>query len=321
MKKILANDGIATTGKNKLEVSGFEVITTNVAQNQLIEYINSHQINVLIVRSATRVEQELINACPTLEIIGRIGTGVDNIAVDYAIKKGLKVLNTPGAGAQSVAELTMAHLLGGSRLMHESNRIMPLEGDQQFKSLKKQYAVGHEVHGKTLGILGMGNIGKAVARMGASLGLEICYHDPHCEEVHIPISFNQGNQSITLSFRSKPLEEILASSDFISLHLPAQSETVIGKRELGIMKPGSALINTARGGLVDEVALLEALDSGHLRFAALDVYESEPYPEIQLLMRPELSLTPHIGGSTPEAQERASLELARSIIEHLSAVI
>lgn len=314
MKKILANDGISDSGKRILEDAGFEVITTNVAQNQLEGYINKNQINVLIVRSATKVNRDLLDASPTIELIGRIGSGLDNIAVEHALKEGIKVLNTPGAGAQSVAELTIAHLLGASRFMHESNRIMPLEGDQQFKSLKKQYASGQEVYGKTLGIIGMGNIGKAVARIGAALGMEILYHDPYCNDVEIQISFPQSNQTIELSFQSKPLDIVLSSSDFISLHLPAQKQTLIGHRELGLMKAGSALINTARGGLVDEVALLEALDSGHIRFAALDVYESEPNPEVQLLMRPELSLTPHIGGSTPEAQERASIELANHIV-------
>ena len=318
MKKILANDGISLSGKQVLEDAGFEVLTTNVAQNQLPVFINNHQISALIVRSATKVNTDLIDACPTLEIIGRIGSGLDNIAVDHAVKKGIQVINTPGAGAQSVAELTIAHLLGGSRFIHESNRIMPLEGDQQFKSLKKQYGLGQEVFGKTLGIIGMGNIGRAVARMGAAFGMEISYHDPYCNDVEIPISFQQNLQSITLSFQSEALDEVLSKSDFISLHLPAQKQTLIGKRELGLMKFGSALINTARGGLVDEVALLEALDSGHIRFAALDVYESEPQPEIQLLMRPELSLTPHIGGSTPEAQDRASLELANRIVSSLN---
>jgi D-3-phosphoglycerate dehydrogenase len=318
MKKILANDGIAANGKKLLEDANFEVVTVNVAANQLAAYINRESISVLLVRSATRVNKELLDSCPGLELIGRIGSGLDNIEVNHAKKLGIAVLNTPGSGAQSVAELVFAHLLGGARNLHESNRNMPLEGDLNFKALKKTYANGTEVAGKTLGIIGMGNIGKAVARIGAGLGMDICYHDPNINTVSIPFSLLNGKFSTDLIFSSTSLETVLNQSDFVSLNLPYQEKTLIGKREFGLMKPGSALINTARGGLVDEVALLEALDTGHIKFAALDVFESEPNPEIQLLMRPELSLSPHIGGSTPEAQERASTEIAQRIISFYS---
>lgn len=318
MKKILANDGIAANGKKLLEDANFEVVTVNVAANQLAAYINRESITVLLVRSATRVNKELLDSCPGLELIGRIGSGLDNVDVNHAKKLGISVLNTPGSGAQSVAELVFAHLLGGARNLHESNRNMPLEGDLNFKALKKTYANGTEVAGKTLGIIGMGNIGKAVARIGAGLGMDICYHDPNIPNVSIPFSLLNGKFSTDLIFSSIALETVLNQSDFVSLNLPYQENAMIGKRELGLMKPGSALINAARGGLVDEVALLEALVTGHLKFAALDVFESEPNPEIQLLMRSELSLSPHIGGSTQEAQERASTEIAQRIISFYS---
>lgn len=314
MKRILANDGISENGRRLLENSNFEVLVMNVAQNQLAEYINREAIHILLVRSSTKVTKALLDAAPSLEMIGRIGSGLDNIDFDYAQKLGIEVLNTPGTGAQSVAELVFAHLLGGARNLHESNRTMPLEGDQHFKKLKKSYSNGTEIWGKKLGIIGMGNIGKVVARIGAGLGMDICYFDPNIPEVAVPFRMLGGEYSTTLTFSSIPFESVLSNSDFVSLNLPAQEAILIGKRELGLMKPGSSLINTARGGLVDEVALLEALDSGHLRFAALDVFESEPHPEIQLLMRPELSLSPHIGGATPEAQERASNDIATRII-------
>jgi D-3-phosphoglycerate dehydrogenase len=315
--RILANDGLSEAGKAALEESGFEVLTTRVAQPQLAAFIQKEGISALLVRSATQVTRELIDACPGLKLLGRIGSGTDNIDVAHARIKGLHVVNTPGAGADSVAELVFAHLLGGARFLHESNRIMPLEGDQRFKALKKAYSGGTEVRGKTLGIVGMGYIGRAVARLGLAFGMEVVYHDPHLAHVVVPVSFQGGNQTFELSLSSTGFESLLSISDFVSLHIPAQPGLVIGARELGLMKPGAALINTARGGLVDEPALLEALESGHLRFAALDVFETEPTPEIQVLMHPGLSLSPHIGGSTPEAQERASLALAQQVIELL----
>ena len=163
----------------------------------------------------------------------------------------------------------------------------------------------------------MGHTGQAVARLGLAIGMEVIYHDPHVVEVVVPVSLQGGAQTFEIPLENADLEVLLASSDFVTLHLPAQPGPVIRARELGLMKPGAALINTARGGLVDEPALLEALESGHLRFAALDVFESEPTPEIQVLMHPGLSLSPHIGASTPEAQERASLALAHRVIDLL----
>jgi len=317
MMRILANDGLSEAGKAVLEEAGFEVITTRVAQPQLASFIGEEQISGLVVRSATQVTREVIDACPGLVLVGRLGSGTDNIDVAYARQKGLHVVNTPGAGADSVAELVFAHLLGGARYLHEANRMMPLEGDQRFKALKKAFSAGSEVRGKTLGIIGMGHTGRAVARLGLAIGMEVVFHDPHLARVLIPVPFQGGRQTFEIALESSEFETLLASSDFVSLHLPAQQNPVIGARELGLMKPGAALINTARGGLVDEPALLEALESGHLRFAALDVFESEPNPEIQVLMHPGLSLSPHIGGSTPEAQERASLLLARQVIDLL----
>jgi len=317
--RILANDGLSEAGKAALEAAGFEVLITRVAQPQLASFIRNEDITALLVRSATQVTREVIDACPGLLLLGRIGSGTDNIDVAYARQKGLHVVNTPGAGADSVAELVFAHLLGGARFLHESNRNMPLEGDQHFKTLKKAYSGGTEVRGKTLGIVGMGHTGQAVARLGMAMGMDVMYHDPYLAETIIPVSFQGGQKTFEITLNSVDFEALLASSDFVSLHLPAQPGPVMGARELGLMKPGAALINTARGGLVDEPALLEALESGHLRFAALDVFESEPTPEIQVLMHPGLSLSPHIGGSTPEAQERASLVLAQQVIDLLRA--
>lgn len=317
MMRILANDGLSGAGKSALEKAGFEVITTRVAQPQLADFLKSERITALLVRSATRVDRALIDACPDLQVLGRIGSGLDNIDVAYALEKGLQVVNTPGAGADSVAELVFAHLLGGARFLHESNRNMPLEGDSHFKALKKAYSGGMEVRGKTLGVVGMGYIGRAVARLALALGMQVIYTDPDQNQVVITLSLQNGSHAVEIPLRGLELDELLAASDFVTLHLPAQDTQLIGARELGLMKPGSALINAARGGLVDEKALLDSLESGHLQFAALDVFESEPTPAVQVLMHPGLSLSPHIGGSTQEAQERASLAMARQVIELL----
>ena len=317
MIKILANDGIAQTGKDLLEKEGFEVITTRVAQEQLANFINKNKIEALLVRSATQVDKKIIDACPNLKLIGRGGVGMDNIDVSHAESKGIQVINTPEASSESVAELVFAHLFNAARFLHDSNRNMPLEGDSQFKQLKKSYAGGVELRGKTLGIIGLGRIGQATAKIGLSLGMEVLFTDHTITETSLEVSFFDG-QSITFSLKGTDLNPLLAQSDFVSLHVPAQDTYVIGKKELGLMKPGAGIVNTSRGGILDEVALVEALDSDHLSFAGLDVFESEPTPEIQVLMHPKISLTPHIGASTEEAQQRIGEELAHQIIKLLN---
>ncbi len=316
-KKVLANDGISQSGINKLEAAGYEVITTNVAQDQLIDYINKHEIAVLLVRSATTARKELIDACPSLKMIGRGGVGMDNIDVDYGRKKGLTVFNTPAASSASVAELVFAHLYGGVRFLYDSNRNMPLEGDSNFKGLKKAYAKGIELRGKTIGIIGIGRIGQEVAKIAAGIGMNVVAHDSYASEAPtVTLSLFDG-QEVKVKIPLIDKEELLKSSDFISLHVPAQKQYVLGKDEFATIKKGAAVVNAARGGVLDEVALVEALESEHLSFAALDVFENEPTPEITLMMNSKLSLSPHIGAATSEAQDRIGVELADQIIEVL----
>jgi D-3-phosphoglycerate dehydrogenase len=311
--KILANDGIAQSGIDALEKSGFEVITVKVAQEQLQNYINENEIDGLLVRSATKVRKELIDNCPSLKIIGRGGVGMDNIDVEYARGKGLHVINTPAASSESVAELVFAHFFGGVRYLYDANRNMPLEGDQKFKQLKKSYAGGSELRGKTLGVIGFGRIGKATAKVALGIGMKVIYHDPFIEKATIDVPFFDG-RSPAFDFKCQTKEEVLKASDFITLHVPAQKEYIIGKKEFALMKPGVGIVNAARGGVLNEVALVEALENGKVAFAGLDVYESEPSPEIKILMHPKISLTPHIGAATGEAQSRIGFELAEQII-------
>ncbi len=316
-KKILANDGISASGIKALETAGYEVLTTTVAQEQLVNFINEEGVVGLLVRSATQVRSELIDSCPGLKLIGRGGVGMDNIDVAYAKEKGIHVINTPASSSSSVAELVFAHLFGGVRFLYDANRNMPLEGDRNFKVLKKNYGKGTELRGKTLGVLGFGRIGQATAKIALGIGMKVIYFDPFIEDAKIDLQFFDG-QSVSFTFNNSSKEEILKNSDFITLHVPAQKEYVIGKRELEMMKQGVGLVNAARGGVIDEVALIEAIDNGKVAFAGLDVFESEPVPEIRILMHPKISLSPHIGAATDEAQDRIGTELAEQIINLLN---
>ena len=311
--KVLANDGISKSGIKALEKGGFEVITTKVAQEQVENYINKHTIDVILVRSATKVRKDIIDNCPSLKIIGRGGVGMDNIDVDYARSKGLHVINTPASSAESVAELVFAHLFSGVRFLHDSNRNMPLEGDTNFDGLKKAYANGLELKGKTIGIIGFGRIGQAVAKIALGLGMKVIASDKYVGQAVIRVDFYNG-QFINVDIVTEPLEDLLKHSHFITLHVPAQDDYVIGREEIKLMKNDVGIINAARGGVIDEVALIEALDEEKVLFAGLDVFENEPTPEIKILMHPKISLTPHIGAATLEAQDRIGSELAEQVI-------
>ena len=312
--KILANDGISETGKIALEREGFEVITTKVAQNQLVDYINKHNIDALIVRSATQVRKDIIDGCPTLKLIGRGGVGMDNIDVAYAKSKQLHVINTPASSANSVAELVFAHLFTGVRYLHDANRNMPLEGDQRFNELKKNYNNGAELRGKTLGIIGFGRSGQAVARIAIGLGMRVLAYDPNVQEAVITLSFFDG-QETSFTVKTVAKEQLLMESDFITLNnSPADGGYVLDEEEFRMMKDGVGVINLSRGGALNEVALIEAIDHGKVAFAGLDVFENEPNPAIQVLMHPQISLTPHIGAATNEAQDRIGTELAAQIV-------
>ncbi|MEC7414904.1 MAG: D-2-hydroxyacid dehydrogenase [Bacteroidota bacterium] len=310
--KILANDGISKSGIDNLTENGFEIITTNVAQEQLINFINENKIVGLLVRSATTARKDLIDSCPSLKLIGRGGVGMDNIDVEYAKSKGIHVINTPAASSASVAELVFAHLYGGVRFLFDSNRNMPLEGEANFKGLKKAYAKGIELRGKTLGIIGFGRIGQEVAKIALGIGMKVIATDKFLDKATIEISISTG-QSIKAEIIIQPFDKLITNSDFISLHVPAQEEYVIDSSVISKMKKGAGIINAARGGVIDEVALIKALDEGHLSFAGLDTFENEPKPEVKLLMHEKISLTPHIGAATLEAQNRIGEELATQI--------
>ena len=311
-KNILINDGISKQGKNKLISYGFNVFDKKIAQEDLVEFINKNKIQAILVRSATKVNKTIIDSCPSLKIIGRGGVGMDNIDVEYAKSKNIDVINTPDASSISVAELVFSHIFSISRFTHQSNRSMPLEGDVSFKNLKKKYSNGFELKNKTIGIIGFGRIGQEVAKIAIGIGMKVLFFDKNIKSKLIKIDFFDKKQ---LSFELKVSEfkTVISSSDILTIHVPKLPSPLISKKEFKIMKKDVCIINTSRGGIVNEKDLLESLNMNRIKFAGLDVFENEPTPDIKILMNDNISLTPHIGASTIEAQNRIGLELAEKL--------
>lgn len=314
--KILANDGIDAAGKKALEATGFAVITDKVAQDQLSVYLNAESITGLLVRSATTARKDLIDACPNLKFIGRGGVGIDNIDAEYARSKGVHVFNTPASSSQAVAELVMSLLFSAARFTFDAGAQMPQNGAVQFEALKKKYAKGSELRGKTLGIVGFGRIGQSLASYALGCGMKVIAFDAY--PVNNTITMNiEGYGALDVKVPMVSFEQLLAESDFISLHVPKQKDgsAVIGAAQMSQLKKGVVLVNSARGGVIDEAALLEALANGTVKTACLDVFNNEPTPNAALLAHPQIISTPHIGASTSEAQERIGLEIAAKVSE------
>lgn len=312
--KVLANDGISKVGQIALEKAGYTVVTEHVPQAELIAAINKENYEIVLVRSATTVRKEVIDACPNLKLIGRGGVGMDNIDVDYALGKGLKVINTPASSSQSVAELVMGQLFSISRSLHDSSKNL---GDDNFAVLKKKYAKGVELRGKTLGIIGFGRIGQSVASYALGCGMNVIATDHHSDVRIIPVIIGNGtvvNINITPSLS---MEAILPECDYISLHIPKQKDggAVFTSKEFALMKTGVRIVNAARGGVIQENDLIEALNSGKVAACALDVFENEPTPMPALIAHDKIACTPHIGAATLEAQDRIGTELAELIID------
>jgi D-3-phosphoglycerate dehydrogenase len=314
MIKILANDGIDPIGKKLLEEAGFVVDTENIPQDELPARLNEY--DVITVRSATKVRQALIDATPNLKAIGRGGVGVDNIDVAYAKEKGIPTYNTPASSSLSVAELVFAHLFTGIRFLQDSNRKMPVEGATKFNDLKKAYAKGIELRGRTIGILGFGRIGREVAKIAIGLGMDVLAYDLFPFNPEVEIVLGSGGTKVNVTVKTATQEEIIAQADFITLHTPFIEKPILSAAEFENVKKGVAIVNCSRGGLIDELALVDALNSGKVSFAGLDVYDDEPTPRQEILTHPKISLTPHIGAATNEAQERIGTELANLIINH-----
>lgn len=313
--KVLANDGISQSGAAALAEADIELLDAKVSQEHLAEYINENNVDVLLVRSATKVPRELIDACPGLKIIGRGGVGMDNIDVEHAIDRGIYIINTPNASSRSVAEMVFAHFFSLARFLHESNRLMPLEGETHFSAMKKSFSKAVELEGKTLGVIGFGGIGREVVKMGISLGMKVKVYTRNIKTETLFLDFFDGQ---TLSFditSGNDWDEFLKDTDFISINTPKSDGYILDTPQFMKMKDGVFIVNAARGGVLNEVALLDFIDNGKIAGAALDVFENEPTPELPLLMNPNLSLSPHLGGNTVDAQEKIGAELAARIIE------
>lgn len=316
MPKILANDGLAPSAVSRLNEAGFEVDTEKVPQDELATAINENNYVGILVRSATTVRKDLIDACSGLKLIGRAGVGMDNIDVDYARDKGIHVVNTPAASSQSVAELVMGHLFSISRFLHESYAVMPEKGADEFAKLKKSFAKGTELRGKTIGIIGLGRIGRYTASYAAGIGMKVIAYDPMIKDANATLDVEIGAQKVQVHIPVVDLPDLYAESDYISLHVPKQKDgAIINDKAISLMKDGVRIVNAARGGVIDEDALLSGLESGKVAFAALDVFENEPTPRKDLLTHSRIATTPHIGAATVEAQDRIGLELADQIID------
>ena len=309
--KILVNDGMHPKGAQALEAAGMVVDQHSIAQDQLDPLLNNY--DVIVVRSATKIRKELIDATPNLKMIVRGGVGLDNIDVEYAKQKGIIVANTPSASSRSVAELVVGQMITMSRFLHHSNRAMPESGNSRFKALKKSYAKGLELEGKKIAIIGCGRIGLSLAQIALGLGMQVLPVDPYLED-GITLNFEVATVPIHVDIPLLSLEEALKAADYISLHVPYLGKPLISTAEFELMLPHAIIVNAARGGVIDESALLEALDQGKIGMAALDVFMNEPAPNPALLNHPRISVTPHIGASTIEAQEKIGMEIAKQII-------
>jgi len=317
--KILANDGIDASAKIALEANGFTIDTNNIPQVELASKINNY--DVLLVRSATKVTKEILDAAPNLKLVGRAGVGLDNIDTAYAKEKGVAVVNTPAASSTSVAELVFAHMFSICRMLQYSNRQMPENGMSQFNQLKKTASAGVELKGKTLGLIGFGRIGREAARMAFGLGMNVIAFDPMISEANVEITFHEdsGIPSITKTIKTISKEDVLKQADFVSLHIPGGQGYVIAEAELKMMKANAGLINCARGGVVCEMDLVNALNNKTIAYAGVDVFEKEPPVYDGILKLDNVSLTPHIGASTNEAQKRIGDEMAEQIIRFFNS--
>lgn len=314
MAHILINDGLHAAGIKMLEEAGHTLHTDKIAQDDLAQELP--RFAGICVRSATKVRADLIDKCPDLKFIGRGGVGLDNIDVDHAKSKGIAVLNTPAASSRSVAELAFGHMLSLARYVYQSNRQMPAQGGQQFKDLKKAYSKGVELQGKTLGIIGLGRIGIEAAKIGLAMGMDVIGHDPF-KSGSVPAALDIAGTSVNVDVPVVSKEELLSRSDFLTLHIPFTGEPALASADFAMMKKGIYIVDAARGGTIDEDALLAALEDGTVAAAGLDVFIGEPNPRADILSHPRISLTPHTGASTLEAQAKIGTELAGKIIEVL----
>lgn len=314
MPKVLINDAVHPICEKILIETGFDVNSNKIDQEDLMQKLPEY--DAICVRSATKVRKELIDACPNLKVIGRGGVGLDNIDVEHAKSKGIKVVNTPNASTRSVSELVFAHLFSIARFIFKASREMPESGHDSFKKLKKIYSKGFDLEGKTIGIIGIGRIGQETAKIAYGLGMNVMAVDTYIDQVEL--DFNIAQHAFKVDLKTSDMEKMLAEADVITLHVPSTDKAILDAESFKKMKDGVIIINASRGGTIDEKALLEAINSDKVAYAGLDVFENEPTPNSDILKHEKIISTPHIGGSTEEAQQKIGIELAKQIIDHLS---
>ncbi|MEW5867712.1 MAG: hydroxyacid dehydrogenase [Chloroflexota bacterium] len=299
--KILIADGLEANGQALLRAAAQVDDRRGIGADELLQVIADY--DALIVRSRTRISGAVLSATSRLKVIGRAGVGVDNIDLAAAQVRGVTVINTPTATSLAVAELALGLILALARAIPRADAAA-----KNGQWLKKEL-LGVEISGKTLGVIGMGNIGAALARGAAALGMQVLGYD----------AFMPAEEISRREARPASLAELYARSDFISLHVPLTPETrhLIDAAALDQMKAGVRLVCTARGGIIDEAAVLQALLSGKVAGAALDVFDQEPPGQSPLVLHPNVIVTPHIGAQTVEAQTRAAEDLAHEVIAAL----
>ncbi|WP_446898202.1 D-2-hydroxyacid dehydrogenase [Clostridium sp. LBM24168] len=304
MIRILVSDGMEKVAVDKLIEDGFEVVDKHYDEEEMKEQIKN--FDVIVVRSATKIRKPLIDIAKggRLKLVIRGGVGLDNIDVEYARENGIQVNNTPNASSVSVAEMTLAHMLTISRYVNNSNITM-----RQGKWEKKKYK-GVELYGKILGLVGFGRIAKEVAKRAYAMGMKVIYYD------------KLGKAKGYNDYAFYQLNDLLKKADYISVHIPfsKNNRAIIGKEQFNIMKDGVYIINCARGGVIDEAELIDALNSGKVAGAGIDVFCDEPEANQELINNDRVSVTPHIAGSTKEAQQRIGIEIV-NIVENFFNVV
>ena len=311
--KILANEGLSTEATAILIEKNIDVITNKVAQEQLIPFINSNNIDVLIVRNATKIRLNLLLECPTLKVICKGGNKLEKEIELQISASGKELVYAEESTAVAIAEMVFAHLFSCARMLYDANRLMPLEGDSNFESLQKGFASGQELRGKTLGIIGFNASGKEVAKYATALGMRVLISDSTAENPEVTVDFYSG-QTVSVTLEDVERNVLLANADYISLHIDEQEDYVISKADFDLMKDGVGIINCAFGRALNEVDLIAALEEEKVLFAGIDRFEEEPNPAIQVLMHPQISLSPNIARSSIEVQERADLEFAKVLL-------
>ncbi len=311
--KILINHKISAKALNALKDKPLELKMAKVAQAQLKNYLKEHEIEAVVVGKDTEIHKGIIEDCSSLQLIINTVENNTNIDLNAAKANNIKVLNCGDVSARSAAELVFAHIFSGARNLHNANRDMPLEGETNFKSLQKSYTNALELEGKTLGLIGWNSVATEVAKIGLGLGMHLMVNDKNTDPKNLSIEF-ANKQKVDFNLETNTKEEVLKAADFLSLHHNPEKQYTIGKKEMETMKPNAGIINVTNGKLVDEVALVKALDDKKIRFAGLDRFEKEPNPEIQLLMNPAISLSPNIAARSVDVREKESMKIAELIL-------